>query len=162
MSVDSRGIPRGGCEACSCDGYDGGNKQRKCLDCGHPPGKHENLDTRTAATSTRTPPVPGASTLLPAAPTPQASTSVGSAYARVTGFFTKLFASHPAQPHQSTPIDGFKVTPATGRPVEFDANTGREYAYCGEHIGSAAASLPLSGCVQMEQDGDGYEGEWEV
>ncbi len=43
-NVDGRGIRRGNCTACSCDSYDRGLVGRRCEDCGHPPGKHRNLD----------------------------------------------------------------------------------------------------------------------
>jgi len=38
---DSRGVLRGRCTLCGCSGYDGGSSGKKCLDCGHVPGKHE-------------------------------------------------------------------------------------------------------------------------
>lgn len=41
--IDSRGILRGACGACGCESYDGGSIRKKCVDCGHPPGRHKNL-----------------------------------------------------------------------------------------------------------------------
>ena len=41
---DIRGVRRGCCTLCGCAAYDGGNAGKKCLDCNHPPGKHQNLD----------------------------------------------------------------------------------------------------------------------
>ena len=48
MSYDSRGVLRGPCTGCPCMCYNGGQDLKKCLDCGHPPGKHQNLDDPTA------------------------------------------------------------------------------------------------------------------
>ena len=48
--VDIRGIRRGSCRSCGCEAYDGGGVGRKCLDCGHPPGKHKNLDLKDEVT----------------------------------------------------------------------------------------------------------------
>ena len=48
--VDIRGIRRGSCSSCGCEAYDGGGVGRKCLDCGHPPGKHKNLDLKDEVT----------------------------------------------------------------------------------------------------------------
>ena len=31
--------------ACACDGYNSGSERKKCIGCGHPPGKHANLST---------------------------------------------------------------------------------------------------------------------
>ena len=44
MKADARGVLRGQCQACSCGAYDGGDKGFKCVDCGHPPGRHMNLN----------------------------------------------------------------------------------------------------------------------
>ena len=41
--VDSRGVKRGNCLSCFCEGYDGGPEKKKCVGCDHPPGKHTNL-----------------------------------------------------------------------------------------------------------------------
>lgn len=41
--MDSRGVLRGSCSVCECDGYDGGTEGMKCEYCEHPPGKHQNL-----------------------------------------------------------------------------------------------------------------------
>lgn len=47
-AVDARGVTRGSCKVkdpeCTCHGYDGGQAGKKCLICGHPPGKHRNKD----------------------------------------------------------------------------------------------------------------------
>lgn len=40
---DNRGVKRGACKMCGCDGYDRGSEGKKCEGCGHPPGKHESL-----------------------------------------------------------------------------------------------------------------------
>ena len=45
VNVDSRGIVRGRCSSCACDGYDGGSEKKRCIGCGHPPGKHVNVST---------------------------------------------------------------------------------------------------------------------
>lgn len=37
---DCRGVLRGRCLDCGCDKYDGGIDGKKCVDCGHVPGKH--------------------------------------------------------------------------------------------------------------------------
>ena len=52
MSFDSRGVLRGSCTVCICPGYDGGQEMMKCF-CGHPPGKHTNLEDQTAPASSR-------------------------------------------------------------------------------------------------------------
>ena len=65
MSVDSRGVLRGQCQACSCDAYDGGDKGLKCVGCGHPPARHMNLTTGPA---TQSPPRPQISPLTASLP----------------------------------------------------------------------------------------------
>ena len=51
--LDSRGVLRGSCTACSCGGYGSGQEGKKCVNCGHPPGKHQNLSTgRSTSSST--------------------------------------------------------------------------------------------------------------
>ena len=55
MSVDARGILRGQCQACSCSGYSAGDKGLKCVDCGHPSGRHINL---SISAMTQPPPQP--------------------------------------------------------------------------------------------------------
>lgn len=47
--LDSRGVKRGSCLDCSCDGYDGGSEKRKCIRCTHPPGKHKNVNSSSAS-----------------------------------------------------------------------------------------------------------------
>ena len=49
-AIDSRGVKRGSCTDCTCDGYDGGPKKRKCVRCKHPPVKHMNLSQPCART----------------------------------------------------------------------------------------------------------------
>jgi len=52
MSEDSRGIRRGQCNECGsgCGGYSKGSGGVKCV-CGHPPGKHVNLDLPSSLAS---------------------------------------------------------------------------------------------------------------
>ena len=51
MSLDSRGMRRGGCTeyGCRCTGYDGGVEMKKCTNCFHPPGKHKNLSANAGS-----------------------------------------------------------------------------------------------------------------
>ena len=53
MSADSRGIRRGQCNECGskCGGYSKDSGGVKCI-CGHPPGKHVNLDLPASTAST--------------------------------------------------------------------------------------------------------------
>ena len=51
VNVDYRGALRGRCSSCGCDGYDGGLEKKKCIGCGHPPGKHANLSTPSSSSS---------------------------------------------------------------------------------------------------------------
>ena len=54
MSVDSRGVTRGCCNApgCSCSSYAGKNSSgMKCDKCGHPPGKHAKTSMTTVPTA---------------------------------------------------------------------------------------------------------------
>lgn len=53
MSRDSRGISRGKCNLpeCNCQSYMGGSDGMKCVGCGHPPGKHQNLTSPGAGSS---------------------------------------------------------------------------------------------------------------
>ena len=44
-NADSRGNLRGRCFDCVCDGYNGGSELKKCIRCGHPPGRHHNFST---------------------------------------------------------------------------------------------------------------------
>ena len=48
--TDSRGIRRGACvdPTCPCPSYYGGSDKKKCIKCGHPPGKHQHLDNPSA------------------------------------------------------------------------------------------------------------------
>ena len=164
MNVDSRGVRRGGCEVCSCVGYDGGTELKKCVNCGHPPGRHVNLDNQVVATVTTSPASNSISMQPPPATQADANVSHGGPFSVLSSFFGGLFATKKTQSHHI--MDGIKVTPATGcaapgcnRPVDFDANTGKEYGCCREHHGSV--SLPPLACVQVqscEQDGDGLFG----
>ena len=160
MSQDSRGVRRGGCEVCGCVGYDGGRDLKKCVSCGHPPGRHVNLDNQVVAVTTS----PASISMQPP-PATQADANVshGGPFNLLSSLFG-LFATKKTQSHHI--MDGIKVTPATGcaargcnRPVDFDANTGKEYACCREHHGSV--NLPPLACVQVqdcEQDDNGLFG----
>ena len=44
-NADSHGNLRGRCFDCVCDGYNGGSELKKCIRCGHPPGRHHNFST---------------------------------------------------------------------------------------------------------------------
>ena len=52
---DCRGVFRGGCTQCACDGYDGGVAGKKCDNCGHPPTKHQKLSTSGSSDSVGVP-----------------------------------------------------------------------------------------------------------
>ena len=45
MSRDSRGVQRGRCTVCALCAQYQSTKGVRCERCGHPPGKHQNLDT---------------------------------------------------------------------------------------------------------------------
>lgn len=104
MSTDARGIPRGQCQTCSCGAYSGGNKGLKCLDCGHPPGKHENLSS--SASLAKQTPFPTAS-LLPR-PAPRLPVPF------TTGPQCQL--------------------PGCMREAHFDLNSSTQYSFCRDHM----------------------------
>ena len=49
-NTDARGVLRGACSSCACDGYLRPESGAKCEGCGHPPGKHKNLSAPTVST----------------------------------------------------------------------------------------------------------------
>lgn len=123
MSADSRGILRGHCQACNCGAYSGGEKGFKCLDCGHPPGKHVNLST-SAPSSTTTGQVRNP-------PQPQAVPSIFS------------LASSLARDAPPTSVSSLPTTfaigpqcqvPGCSEEAHFDLNLMKQYPYCEDHI----------------------------
>ena len=104
---DSRGVLRGGCSSCSCDGYDGGSELRKCLNCGHPPGKHQNMSTGTVSSVTSS---------ISAASAPTSPDSMASNHATV-------FVPPPV-----CAIRGCTEE------ASFDLNTGNQNMYCDKHL----------------------------
>ena len=123
MSVDSRGVLRGQCQACSCDAYDGGDKGLKCVDCGHPPLKHVNLTTGPA---TQSPPRPQIS--------PPTASLQPSAY---------------RAPSTTEAVATQCQFPGCTREAHFDMNSLKQYSFCRDHIN--VTSLPLHlGSVHLD------------
>lgn len=117
MSVDARGVLRGQCQACSCDAYDGGDKGFKCVDCGHPPGRHVNVN---AGPPTQSPPRPQISP--PTASLPP-----------------RLQPSAYTDPSTTAAVATQCQFPGCTRETHFDMNSSKQYSFCRDHIN---ASLP--------------------
>ena len=117
MSVDSRGVLRGQCQACSCDAYDGGDKGLKCLDCGHPPGRHVNLNGGPPTQRPPRPQIPNPTASLPPRLQPSAFTS----------------------PSTTAAVAIQCQFPGCTREAHFDMNSLKQYSFCRDHIN---ASLP--------------------
>ena len=114
MSVDVRGILRGQCQACSCDAYDGGDKGFKCLDCGHPPGRHVNVNAGPPKQSpTRLQISPPTASLQPSAYTAPSTTEAVATQCQFSG---------------------------CTREAHFDMNSLKQYPFCRDHIN--VSSLP--------------------
>lgn len=112
MSTDARGIPRGQCQTCSCGAYSGGNNGLKCLGCGHPPGKHENLNL-SASPARQGPP-------------------------KQTPFPTTSLLPRPqfSAPRQPVPVTTGPQCqfPGCTREAHFDLNSSTQYLFCRDHM----------------------------
>ena len=128
---DARGIERGGCRKCphctefiAADQQEGGQMSVRCTCCNCPPGVHENLSAKQACGDRTTVgmPTPPASTIPDFVP--QVSTATCTA---ANGhFYQGPRCSYPGCSQQ----------------VEFDLNTGTEFACCRDHL---HATMPYSG-----------------
>ena len=103
---------RGRCSSCACDGYDGGSEKKRCIGCGHPPGKHANVSTSLV----------GSTPLL-------SSSGVSSNTAA---------ASNSSTSHSDWAIPTYSEYqcqyPDCQKESAFDPNTGAQNEYCHEHI----------------------------
>ena len=128
MSVDSRGVLRGQCEACSCDAYDGGDKGFKCLDCGHAPGKHKNLSTGPPIQRPPRPQSPPPTASLP----PRLQPSVYTAPSTTEAVATQC------------QISGCR------REAHFEMNSLKQYSFCLDHINSVSSLPSHLNCVHLD------------
>ena len=116
-NVDSRGVVRGRCSSCACDGYDGGFEKKKCIACGHPPGKHSaaNLST-SSSVSLSSSGVSSTSAFSP--PGPSSSICDGGLGYGNSAVFMSSVCQYPGCQKES----------------DFDLNTGIQKEYCHEHF----------------------------
>lgn len=111
VNIDSRGILRGRCSSCVCDGYKGGSEKKKCIRCGHPPGKHMNFSTNSSVTS--------------------CSLGVSS----ISALSSPASAFNDSRTSFIIPFDYQCRYPGCQKDTDFDPNTGAQKAqYCQEHI----------------------------
>ena len=113
-NIDSQGKQRGRCSSCACDGYDGGSEKKKCVACGHPPGKHQNLSTSSSVSR----PSSGVSSISALSPP---STSMGFCDGSDSAVFT------PSPMYQCR-------YPGCQKESAFEPNTGVQSDYCHQHI----------------------------
>lgn len=138
---DARGIERGGCRKCphctefiTSDPQEGGQTSinLRCTRCDCPPGVHENLSAKQVCGG-RTP---------VGMPTPLASTT--------PGFVPHVSIATPA----NGPLNQGSLCsyPGCSQQVEFDLNSGTEFACCSDHL---HAAVPYNGsntaCVSFQQ-----------
>ena len=116
VNVDSRGVVRGRCSSCGCGGYNGGSEKKRCIGCGHPPGKHlaANLSTSSSVSSSS-----GVSSISALSPPPSSICDGGFGY---SGGDSAVFMSSYCQ------------FPGCQKESDFDPNTGIQKAYCQEHF----------------------------
>lgn len=117
MSIDSRGVQRGSCSACGCGAYDGGSAKKKCVSCGHPPGKHQNLSSAPSNL--------GASLSSVSLSSSSSNPLAGSAVSFTVGV-------------PNCPVSGCTNN------VFFDVNTSQEYPCCRDHVSLALSGQLLS------------------
>ena len=113
-NVDSQGKQRGRCSSCACDGYDGGSEKKRCVACGHPPGKHQNLSTSSSVSGSSS----GVSSISALSPP---STSMGFCDGSDSAGFT------PSSMYQCR-------YPGCQKESDFEPNTGVQSDYCHKHI----------------------------
>lgn len=113
VNVDSRGVARGRCSSCACDGYNGGSEKKRCIGCGHPPGKHRAANFSTSSSVSSSSGVSSISALSP----PSSICDGGLGYSD-----SAVFMSTGCQ------------FPGCQRDSDFDPNTGIQKAYCQEHF----------------------------
>lgn len=159
-SVDSRGVQRGRCTSCSCDGYDGGSELKKCVKCAHPPGKHQNMTQASGSSAVGSAvamPTSSVTSVLAVSPTSPSSTDDDS-------LFTDSTVSMP-----TSPVYPPCAFPGCSAETYFDLNTGFQSAYCQQHLSSTdgltvphfatASSAESSGDEESVKDNDGDDDE---
>lgn len=122
---DLRGVYRGQCTKCAqCPEYQPPPPGLgfKCVVCKCPPGAHVNADTTSAAT----PCTSGQNSV--AGPVPNGVVIA------------------------TTSQNGRCAVSGCGMPVDFDMNTGVEYAFCLQHCHAGSATLPVHFATMQVQD----------
>ena len=122
---DSRGVYRGQCTRCvQCPEYQPPPPGLgfKCIVCRCPPGAHVNADTTSSST--------------PAISSPKAAVC-----APISG----AVIATSSQSGQCA-VSGCRM------PVDFDMNTGVEYAFCLQHCRVGTANLPVQFATMQVQD----------
>ena len=114
VDVDSRGVARGRCSSCACDGYSGGVEKKRCIGCGHPPGKHRAVNSSTSSSVSSSSGVSSISALSP----PSSICDGGLGYSGDSAVFLSTGCQFPGCQRNS----------------DFDLNTGIQKAYCQEHF----------------------------
>ena len=118
-NVDSQGKRRGRCSSCACDGYDGGSEKKKCVACGHPPGKHQNLSTSSSVNGSSS----GVSSISALSPP---STFCD-------GGMTFYSSSSDSAVFAPSPVYQCRY-PGCQKESYFNPNTGAQSDYCQQHI----------------------------
>ena len=117
-NVDSRGNLRGRCSSCACDGYSGGSEKKKCIGCGHPPGRHQNLSTSSSVSSSS-----GVSSTSALSPPRSAIFNDGGLG----------YSSDGDSAVFMTPVYQCQYL-GCQRETVFDPNTGAQKSYCQDHM----------------------------
>ena len=132
---DARGIERGRCTKCpNCVVYSPQplydeygqtmiSVSSKCVVCGCPPGAHENLSKIQAWSDT-------SQAMNPQSTMPVSGTTDVSGFVMIPDSTTPA----PVVPNCLPTVFGVCAFPHCGQSVEFDPNTGSEFAYCSDHI----------------------------
>ena len=121
-NVDSQGKYRGRCSSCACDGYDGGSEKKKCVACGHPPGKHQNLSTSSSVSGSSS----GVSSISALSP-PSTSTGL------CDGGMTFYSSNSDSAVFAPSPVYQCRY-PGCQKESDFEPNTGAQSDYCQQHI----------------------------
>lgn len=118
--------------SCTCDGYDGGSELKKCVNCAHPPGRHQNMNTGVSSlrrsilltSPDLSPPAPTDDVSVPSAASLEVAPSSSSSNSTV--LLSPVYQCDYPGCVEETP---------------FDPNTGEQLsAYCDEHFKMAALS----------------------
>ena len=152
MSADARGVLRGHCKACPCNGYSGGPAGLKCVKCSHPPGKHEKLSTSGStptSSSASDQDVAGQQIPLQSSPKPSSQPQ-----AVLPGL-----KSSPPMPTSSFVIGPqLCQVPGCTAEADFDLNTSIQHKLCQEHRKNLPHGLQSSYVTDNDEYGETLPG----